>query len=306
MVGVSLLNDSRRPHIEGVKGPTVNGTKVLSSSQGLIRNVPRSFPSVLGSPGLPAAFRTSLGLPIRGVGERGSLSFPPSPNRRLGTPLPNLPALPTLSPLSSGSPRGRQAGSPGSPRAPRGLLRGPGANVPRSPGHRGPPGRSGAGTGGRSLTVRRPHPAPPAQRPARGAARGRVPGLGSAAVEGTEEEAMATPGNLGSSVLASKTKTKKKHFVAQKVKLFRASDPLLSVLMWGVNHSVRARLRRAVPFLLFFLLAPLLLRLQLLRGGEPQPALALRLLARLGAPGPAARAPKPSGPPGHHLRPIYT
>ncbi|ELK32829.1 Phosphatidylinositol-5-phosphate 4-kinase type-2 alpha [Myotis davidii] len=48
---------------------------------------------------------------------------------------------------------------------------------------------------------------------------------------------MATPGNLGSSVLASKTKTKKKHFVAQKVKLFRASDPLLSVLMWGVNHS---------------------------------------------------------------------
>uniref|UniRef100_A0A493TZC9 Uncharacterized protein n=1 Tax=Anas platyrhynchos platyrhynchos TaxID=8840 RepID=A0A493TZC9_ANAPP len=27
--------------------------------------------------------------------------------------------------------------------------------------------------------------------------------------------------------LASKTKTKKKHFVAQKVKLFRASDPLL-------------------------------------------------------------------------------
>ncbi|ELK16972.1 Phosphatidylinositol-5-phosphate 4-kinase type-2 alpha [Pteropus alecto] len=57
---------------------------------------------------------------------------------------------------------------------------------------------------------------------------------------------MATPGNLGSSVLASKTKTKKKHFVAQKVKLFRASDPLLSVLMWGVNHS-------------------------LLRGGEPEP-----------------------------------
>ena len=38
--------------------------------------------------------------------------------------------------------------------------------------------------------------------------------------------------------IASKTKTKKKHFVAQKVKLFRASDPLLSVVMWGVNHSV--------------------------------------------------------------------
>lgn len=43
--------------------------------------------------------------------------------------------------------------------------------------------------------------------------------------------------NLAASI-ASKTKTKKKHFVAQKVKLFRASDPLLSVLMWGVNHSV--------------------------------------------------------------------
>lgn len=48
---------------------------------------------------------------------------------------------------------------------------------------------------------------------------------------------MATASSMAAS-LASKTKTKKKHFVAQKVKLFRASDPLLSVLMWGVNHSV--------------------------------------------------------------------
>ncbi len=34
---------------------------------------------------------------------------------------------------------------------------------------------------------------------------------------------------------------KKKHIkaVSQKVKLFRASEPLLSVLMWGINHSVR-------------------------------------------------------------------
>lgn len=48
---------------------------------------------------------------------------------------------------------------------------------------------------------------------------------------------MATASSIAAS-LASKTKTKKKHFVAQKVKLFRASDPLLSVLMWGVNHSV--------------------------------------------------------------------
>lgn len=39
-------------------------------------------------------------------------------------------------------------------------------------------------------------------------------------------------------VSASKTKTKKKHFIGQKVKLFRASEPILSILMWGVNHTV--------------------------------------------------------------------
>lgn len=43
-------------------------------------------------------------------------------------------------------------------------------------------------------------------------------------------------------VLAPKTKTKKKHFVQQKVKVFRASDPVLSVFMWGVNHSVGRKL----------------------------------------------------------------
>lgn len=53
---------------------------------------------------------------------------------------------------------------------------------------------------------------------------------------------MAAPSSIVP-VMASKTKTKKKHFVAQKVKLFRASDPLLSVLMWGVNHSVSAAVR---------------------------------------------------------------
>ncbi|KAK1884913.1 Phosphatidylinositol 5-phosphate 4-kinase type-2 alpha [Dissostichus eleginoides] len=47
---------------------------------------------------------------------------------------------------------------------------------------------------------------------------------------------MASASSIAAAI-ASKTKTKKKHFVAQKVKLFRASDPLLSVLMWGVNHS---------------------------------------------------------------------
>lgn len=54
---------------------------------------------------------------------------------------------------------------------------------------------------------------------------------------------MAALGNSGATsspmvVLAPKTKTKKKHFVQQKVKVFRASDPVLSVFMWGVNHSV--------------------------------------------------------------------
>ena len=36
------------------------------------------------------------------------------------------------------------------------------------------------------------------------------------------------------------TKQKRKHIKpkGQKVKLFRANDPLVSVLMWGVNHSV--------------------------------------------------------------------
>lgn len=36
------------------------------------------------------------------------------------------------------------------------------------------------------------------------------------------------------------SKLKKKHFRVkhQKVKLFRASEPILSVFMWGVNHTV--------------------------------------------------------------------
>uniref|UniRef100_A0AAY3ZVJ2 Phosphatidylinositol 5-phosphate 4-kinase type-2 alpha n=1 Tax=Denticeps clupeoides TaxID=299321 RepID=A0AAY3ZVJ2_9TELE len=50
--------------------------------------------------------------------------------------------------------------------------------------------------------------------------------------------------------IASKTKTKKKHFVAQKVKLFRASDPLLSVLMWGVNHSINELSHIQIPIML--------------------------------------------------------
>jgi 1-phosphatidylinositol-5-phosphate 4-kinase len=39
------------------------------------------------------------------------------------------------------------------------------------------------------------------------------------------------------------SKLKKKHFRVkhQKVKLFRANEPLLSVFMWGVNHTVSDR-----------------------------------------------------------------
>uniref|UniRef100_A0A8D1DIQ1 Phosphatidylinositol 5-phosphate 4-kinase type-2 gamma n=2 Tax=Sus scrofa TaxID=9823 RepID=A0A8D1DIQ1_PIG len=34
------------------------------------------------------------------------------------------------------------------------------------------------------------------------------------------------------------SKTKKKHFVQQKVKVFRAADPLVGVFLWGVAHSI--------------------------------------------------------------------
>ena len=40
----------------------------------------------------------------------------------------------------------------------------------------------------------------------------------------------------------AKTKKKKKlRVMSQKVKVFRSKDPLLSVLMWGVSHSVSTR-----------------------------------------------------------------
>ncbi|XP_021233875.1 phosphatidylinositol 5-phosphate 4-kinase type-2 beta isoform X2 [Numida meleagris] len=55
---------------------------------------------------------------------------------------------------------------------------------------------------------------------------------------------------LGSALSASKTKTKKKHFVCQKVKLFRASEPLLSVLMWGANHTINELSNVPVPVML--------------------------------------------------------
>ncbi|KAK3519241.1 hypothetical protein QTP70_022238 [Hemibagrus guttatus] len=66
---------------------------------------------------------------------------------------------------------------------------------------------------------------------------------------------MAAIGNPGSAsgpilMLAAKTKTKKKNFVQQKVKVFRASDPVLSVFMWGVNHSINDLNQVPVPVML--------------------------------------------------------
>ncbi|KAI7809558.1 putative phosphatidylinositol 5-phosphate 4-kinase type-2 alpha [Triplophysa rosa] len=61
---------------------------------------------------------------------------------------------------------------------------------------------------------------------------------------------MASVASNLAAAIASKTKTKKKHFVSQKVKLFRASDPLLSVLMWGVNHSINELSHIQIPVML--------------------------------------------------------
>ncbi|CAM9598089.1 phosphatidylinositol 5-phosphate 4-kinase type-2 alpha-like isoform X4 [Lampetra fluviatilis] len=58
--------------------------------------------------------------------------------------------------------------------------------------------------------------------------------------------AVSVPISIG----ASKTKTKKKHFVAQKVKLFRASEPLFSVLMWGIDHSINELTHVPIPVML--------------------------------------------------------
>lgn len=65
---------------------------------------------------------------------------------------------------------------------------------------------------------------------------------------------MSSPSAVSSSIppgpLKPKRKTKKKHFVQQKVKVFRASDPVLSVLIWGVNHSINDLGQVPVPVML--------------------------------------------------------
>jgi hypothetical protein len=50
--------------------------------------------------------------------------------------------------------------------------------------------------------------------------------------------------SVGGRIQGGLSKLKKKHFRVkhQKVKLFRASEPLLSVFMWGVNHTVSKHL----------------------------------------------------------------
>ncbi|KAF7663968.1 hypothetical protein LDENG_00195180 [Lucifuga dentata] len=58
----------------------------------------------------------------------------------------------------------------------------------------------------------------------------------------------ASSGSLNT--LTPTRKTKKKHFVQQKVEVFRASHPVLSVLMWGVNHSMNDLSQVPVPVML--------------------------------------------------------
>ncbi|XP_076012704.1 phosphatidylinositol 5-phosphate 4-kinase type-2 gamma-like [Genypterus blacodes] len=63
---------------------------------------------------------------------------------------------------------------------------------------------------------------------------------------------MSSPSASSSSIstLAPKRKTKKKHFVQQKVEVFRGSNPVLSVLIWGVNHSMNDLSQVPVPVML--------------------------------------------------------
>ncbi|KAI2644752.1 Phosphatidylinositol 5-phosphate 4-kinase type-2 gamma [Labeo rohita] len=48
----------------------------------------------------------------------------------------------------------------------------------------------------------------------------------------------------------SRTKSKKKHFVHQKVEVFWASDPILTVFMWGINHTINDLFQVPMPVML--------------------------------------------------------
>uniref|UniRef100_A0A672K0M3 Phosphatidylinositol 5-phosphate 4-kinase type-2 gamma n=1 Tax=Sinocyclocheilus grahami TaxID=75366 RepID=A0A672K0M3_SINGR len=50
--------------------------------------------------------------------------------------------------------------------------------------------------------------------------------------------------------LLSRTKSKKKHFVHQKVEVFWASDPILTVFMWGINHTINDLFQVPMPVML--------------------------------------------------------
>ncbi|XP_044261575.1 phosphatidylinositol 5-phosphate 4-kinase type-2 alpha [Tribolium madens] len=58
---------------------------------------------------------------------------------------------------------------------------------------------------------------------------------------------MSLPSSMGPS------KLKKKHFRVkhQKVKLFRANEPFLSVFMWGINHTINELMHVTIPVMLF-------------------------------------------------------
>ncbi|XP_008194796.1 phosphatidylinositol 5-phosphate 4-kinase type-2 alpha [Tribolium castaneum] len=57
---------------------------------------------------------------------------------------------------------------------------------------------------------------------------------------------MSLPSSMGPS------KLKKKHFRVkhQKVKLFRANEPFLSVFMWGINHTINELMHVTIPVML--------------------------------------------------------
>ncbi|XP_059393231.1 phosphatidylinositol 5-phosphate 4-kinase type-2 gamma isoform X2 [Carassius carassius] len=65
---------------------------------------------------------------------------------------------------------------------------------------------------------------------------------------------MSSPGKTGavssSASRLSRTKSKKKHFVHQKVEVFWASDPILTVFMWGINHTINDLFQVPMPVML--------------------------------------------------------
>ena len=50
-----------------------------------------------------------------------------------------------------------------------------------------------------------------------------------------------------SSIKLKKKQIRVKH---QKVKLFRASEPILSVFMWGINHTIKELVHINIPVML--------------------------------------------------------